>query len=71
MAESQRAAEYEKASLQAEMERKLSEKVKDAELVLERSMAAKEKEKADALLELQKQNAVLQAKVEMLQEERK
>ena len=71
MAENQRTAEYEKASLQAEMERKLSEKVKDAELVLERSMAAKEKEKADALLELQKQNAVLQAKVEMLQEERK
>ena len=71
MAENQRAAEYEKASLQAEMERKLSEKVKDAELILERTMAAKEKEKADAILELQKQNAVLQAKVEMLQDERK
>ena len=71
MAENQRAAEYEKASLQAEMERKLSEKVKDAELILERTMAAKEKEKADAILELQKQNAVLQAKVEMLQDKRK
>lgn len=71
MTENQRTAEYEKASLQAEMERKLSEKVKDAELILERTMAAKEKEKADAILELQKQNAVLQAKVEMFQEERK
>ena len=45
MAENQRAAEYEKASLQAEMERKLSEKVKDAELILERTMQPRRKRK--------------------------
>ena len=68
IAENKKAAEYEKSSLQAEMDRKLLEKEKDAELNLERMIAAKDKEKAEELLELQKQNAALQTRIDMLQE---
>lgn len=68
IAENKKSAEYEKSSLQAEMDRKLLEKEKDAELNLERMIAAKDKEKAEELLELQKQNAALQVRIDMLQE---
>lgn len=68
IAENQKTAEYEKTVLKAEMDRKLSEQEKDAALNLERAMSSKEKEKSEVILELQKQNAVLQAKIEMLTE---
>lgn len=71
VAENKKTAEFERASLQAEMERKMLEMEKDAELNLERMIASKEKEKVEAMLELQKQNATLQAKVDMLTESRK
>lgn len=70
IAENQKTAEYEKASLQAEMDRKLSEQEKDAALNLERAISSKEKEKAEAVLELQRQNAALQAKIDILTEEK-
>ena len=66
--ENQKILEYEKTVLKAEMDRKLSEQEKDAALNLERAMSSKEKEKSEVILELQKQNAVLQAKIEMLTE---
>ena len=68
--ENQKILEYEKASLQAEMDRKLSEQEKDAALNLERTISSKEKEKAEAVLELQRQNAALQAKIDILTEEK-
>lgn len=70
IAENQKTAEYEKASLQAEMDWKLSEQEKDAALNLERAISSKEKEKAEAVLELQRQNAALQAKIDILTEEK-
>lgn len=52
------------------MDRKLSEQEKDAALNLERAISSKEKEKAEAVLELQRQNAALQAKIDILTEEK-
>lgn len=57
----------EKRELQTEMEQKLNAAAKDAELEVINAVSKKEKEMNTAILQLERENAKLQAKIEMLE----